>query len=147
MEDLAMGMPCMTGWAGLRQMKRGMDSSDEIVYHNLLRNATHIVKRMESPKKRTLHINKRFREKAAELNQSNNSRGLSGKYLLCASVAGAALILCFLYSLSCYILVFLGLLSLAVPYLVFQYFILSLKHKPQAALKQHKIRLKIKPVK
>ena len=74
-----MMMPCMTGVAGLRSMKRGMDSSNKIVRNNLLKKIRRHYPSKKA-KKLQLKTNKEIRNKAYNLSRKVNTASLPWTY-------------------------------------------------------------------
>lgn len=134
-------MPCMTGLAGLRSMKRGMDSTREIVQHNILRKVSR--NRIISSKKKSikLYTNTQNREKAAILCKKIDKRSFSWKYILITASLACLIGIPFFHF---YVWFLLGITCLAVPYLLFQSFMLARRKKPYINKKMRTSQLKRK---
>ena len=120
-------MPCMTGLAGLRSMKRGMDSTREIVKHNILRQVSRT--RISHPKKKSLklHISTHTRNKAATLCKKINKRSFSWKYILITALLSTLIGILFSHFYFCFLA---GITCLTVPYILFNSFMLAKREKP-----------------
>lgn len=127
-------MPCMTGWAGLKHMKRGMDSTREIVRNNILRKVSRNRPAKSAKKALKLRVSKSDRFKAALLSKKLEKRTFSRKYVLI--VAALTLIIGFLYFhfMTWFLLI---ITFLTVPYLLYTSFSLAKKRKPYI---NHKVR-------
>jgi hypothetical protein len=134
-------MPCMTGWAGLRQMKRGMDSSREIVRNNILRKVSRNRPTNHKRTKIRLLVSKSDRRKAAVLSKKLKSRTFSWKIVVTVALLAFGISFLFYHFM---IWCLLSVLCLTVPYLLYLSLVCAKRHKPYINCKIRKSHFKVR---